>query len=89
MQEDVTLGAASLAGHLKLSNLVWYYDKNNQQISGSIDRASSDNIKEIFIGFGWQVIEVDGHDHNELRACLDVAISKRKCSSYYRYKYYS
>jgi transketolase len=77
MQEDVTLGAASLAGHLKLDNLIWYYDKNNQQISGSIDRASSDNIKEIFTGFGWQVIEVDGHDHMKLRACLDIAVSKR------------
>lgn len=70
MQEDVTLGAASLAGHLGLSNLTWFYDRNRQQISGSIDRATSDDEELIFKGFGWHVIKIDGHDHEALRRVM-------------------
>lgn len=73
MQEGVTLGAASLAGHLKLNNLIWYYDRNKQQISGNIDRAVSDDIAQIFKGFGWKVYEVDGHNHLQLRAVMQKA----------------
>jgi len=78
MQEDVTLGAASLAGHLGLKSLVWYYDKNRQQISGAIDRATSDNEAMIFRGFGWDVIEVDGHDHAALRGAIAKARTQEK-----------
>lgn len=70
IQEDVTLGAASLAGHWKLNNLIWYYDKNRCQISGHIDRATSDDETSIFRGFGWQVLEIDGHDHQAIRKAL-------------------
>jgi len=73
MQEDVTLGAASLAGHLKLNNLIWYYDRNAIQISGSIKRATSDREDQIFAGLGWKVIEVSGHDHTELRKAMTAA----------------
>jgi transketolase len=73
MQEDVTLGAASLAGHLKLSNLIWFYDRNRQQISGDISRATSDNEELIFKGFGWNVITIDGHDHQAIRKAITAA----------------
>jgi transketolase len=73
MQEDITLGAASLAGHLKLNNLIWYYDRNAIQISGSIKRATSDREDQIFAGLGWRVIEVSGHDHAELRKAMIAA----------------
>lgn len=75
MQEDVTLGAASLAGHLKLKNLIWYYDRNRQQISGDISRATSDNEEKIFQGFNWNVMTVDGHDHAAIRKALTAAQS--------------
>lgn len=71
MQEDVTLGAASLAGHLQLGNLIWYYDRNAVQISGKISRTASDNYQQVFEGMNWDVIEVDGHDHSALRRVLD------------------
>ena len=70
MQEGVTLGAASMAGHLKLGNLVWFYDRNKIQISGKIDRSVSDDYEKIFSGFGWEVMEIDGHDHDSLRKAL-------------------
>lgn len=73
MQEGITYGAASLAGHLKLNNLVWYYDRNSIQISGAIDRAYSDDAATVYKGLGWQVKTVDGHDHAALRAALTAA----------------
>jgi transketolase len=76
MQEDVTLGAASYAGHLKLGNLIWYYDRNAVQISGKISRSTSDDEAAIFRGFGWNVVSIDGHDHGQIRATLDELQSK-------------
>ncbi len=73
MQEDVTLGAASLAGHLKLSSLIWYYDRNKKQISGSIDRVTSNDDEKIFKGLGWNVITIDGHSHEEIRSAIETA----------------
>lgn len=78
MQEDVTLGAASLAGHLGLNNLIWFYDRNRQQISGDISRATSDDEAKIFDGFGWEVIKIDGHDHGAIRAALTSAQSSTR-----------
>jgi transketolase len=79
MQEDVTLGAASLAGHLKLSNLIWFYDKNGVQIAGKIDRVASDDYAKVYEGMGWEVIELkDGHDHTQLRKALDRAEQVRE-----------
>jgi transketolase len=78
MQEDVTLGAASLAGHLGLDNLVWYYDRNRQQISGDISRATSDDEEKIFSGFGWHVIKIDGHQHSAIRDALKASQKSEK-----------
>lgn len=75
MQEDVTLGAASYAGHLGLDNLIWFYDKNRAQISGSISRVTSDDERMIFEGFGWHVITLeDGHNHEDLRKAMNEAL---------------
>jgi transketolase len=71
MQEEVTMGAASLAGHLGLENLVWYYDQNEQQISGSIHRCNSCDFKKLFESFSWNVIEINGHNHDEIRRALN------------------
>ena len=76
MQEGPTLASASLAGHLRLSNLVWYYDRNAQQISGSISRTTSDKEEKVFEGFGWNVLSVDGHDHTAIRRAIEAARSE-------------
>lgn len=79
MQEEVTLGAASLAGHLKLGNLVWFYDKNRIQISGDISRSTSDDEKTVFEGFGWNVVSLEnGHDLAALRQTLDQITNKEQ-----------
>lgn len=73
IQEDVTLGAASLAGHWGLDQLIWYYDRNRIQISGEISRATSDDETKIFEGFGWNVLHVDGHDLDAIRQSIQSA----------------
>ena len=67
-----------MAGHLGLKNLIWYYDQNNIQISGKIDRSFSDDTKKVYEGLGWKVINVDGHNHAELRKAMDLAVGDRE-----------
>lgn len=77
MQEEVTYGAASLAGHLGLSQLIWFYDKNDAQISGTRDRAASEDPHQVFAGLGWATYQVDdGHDHAALRGAMQFAIEQ-------------
>ena len=73
LQEPIALGAAALAGHWGLGNLVLYYDSNNAQISGEIDRADSTDYAGVFESMGWQVQKINGHDHDEIKTALEKA----------------
>jgi transketolase len=66
LMEGVACEAASLAGHLELSNLCWIYDDNQITIEGRTQLAFSENVPERFRGLGWHVVEVD--DANDLGA---------------------
>ncbi|MCA9231937.1 MAG: transketolase [Planctomycetales bacterium] len=70
LMEGVACEAASLAGHLKLSNLCWVYDDNSITIEGSTDLAFSEDVAKRFEGLGWNVVQVN--DANDLEA-LDAA----------------
>ena len=72
-QEPITLGAGSMAGHWGLSRLIVYYDSNNAQISGKVDRSDSTNYALVFEGFGWHVQEIDGHNHDQIREAIEKA----------------
>ncbi|MDP6992302.1 MAG: transketolase [Candidatus Marinimicrobia bacterium] len=72
-QEPIVLGAGSMAGHWGLSRLIVFYDANNAQISGKVDRSDSTNYAQVFEGFGWQVQEIDGHDHDQIREAIEKA----------------
>lgn len=76
LQEGIALASASLAGHLKLKNLVWIYDKNHVQLSGPTKKCVSDNDEAVFSGFGWRVITINGHDHAEIRKAYKEARSE-------------
>jgi transketolase len=66
--------AAMAAAHFKLDNLVAVVDNNGQQIDGwNRDVMNLDPFNEKWAAFGWQVIEVDGHDFSQLLAALDRA----------------
>jgi transketolase len=63
MMEGVTAEAASIAGHLKLSNLCWIYDNNTISIEGHTELAYSDDVQTRFEGYGWNTIHVtDAND---------------------------
>jgi transketolase len=72
MMEGVTQEAASLAGHLKLSNLCWTYDDNNITIEGRTELAFSENVPARFRALGWHVVEVmDANDLAAIRAAYE------------------
>ena len=58
MMEGISSEAASLAGHLKLSNLCWIYDDNRITIEGSTELAFTENVAGRFAAYGWNVTEV-------------------------------
>jgi transketolase len=71
MMEGVSAEAASLAGHLKLSNLCWIYDDNKITIEGNTSLAFSESVGARFEGYGWDVIKVDDvNDLDSLRLAL-------------------
>ena len=73
LMEGISGEAASLAGHLKLSNLCWIYDNNKITIEGHTDWAFSDDTATRFIGYGWNVTRVgDANDLDMLRRALRV-----------------
>ena len=73
LQEPIAHGAATLAGHWKLSQLIMFYDKNDIQIAGSTSRCDSTNYSELFKSMNWDVQEIDGHNHEEIRKAIEHA----------------
>ena len=78
MMEGVSAEAASLAGHLKLSNLCWIYDNNKITIEGHTDWAFSEDVATRFISYGWNVLRVG--DANDLEM-LERAFKAFKAES--------
>ncbi|MEE9602113.1 MAG: transketolase, partial [Thermoguttaceae bacterium] len=71
LMEGIGSEAASIAGHLKLSNLCWIYDDNKITIEGETSLAFSENVAARFSGYGWNVLEVeDVNDLDSLRGAL-------------------
>ncbi|PTQ62436.1 transketolase [Sphingomonas aurantiaca] len=66
MMEGVSAEAASMAGHLKLSNLCWIYDSNHISIEGATDLAFDEDVGLRFDAYGWNVIHID--DANDTAA---------------------
>ncbi|MFQ5914272.1 MAG: transketolase [Nitrospinota bacterium] len=74
MMEGVSGEAASLAGHLKLSNLCWIYDNNRITIEGHTDWAFTDDVATRFIAYGWNVTRVgDANDLEMLERAFDTS----------------
>ncbi len=74
MMEGISAEAASLAGHLELSNLCWIYDNNRITIEGSTELAFSDDVATRFIGHGWNVTRVgDANDRAMLARAFEVS----------------
>lgn len=73
LMEGISHESASLAGHLKLSKLIYLYDSNKISIDGSTDLAFTDNTKQRFEAYGWDVQVIDGHDHQQIQKAIKHA----------------
>ena len=70
LMEGISAEASSLAGHLGLGKLILIYDSNQITIEGSTDLAFSESVKGRYEAYGWQVLEVDGHNIAEFQKTL-------------------
>ena len=75
LMEGVSSEAASLAGHLKLGNIVYFYDNNRITIEGSTELAFTENPNRRFEGYGWHVQEISGYDLDAIEESIRKAQS--------------
>lgn len=73
IQEEISQGAGRLAGHLGLSNLIMFYDSNDIQLSTETSAVTSEDTAAKYKAWGWRVLEIDGHSHDQIRGALRVA----------------
>ena len=76
IQEEISQGAARIAGYLGLSNLIMFYDSNDVQLSTDCNEVSSEDTAAKYRAWHWNVIEVDGTRADELSKALEAAIAE-------------
>ena len=74
LQEGISHEACSFAGHNKLGKLIMLYDSNNITIDGPTHISFTEDTRKRFEAYGWQVLEIDGHDYDQ----INVAIAEAK-----------
>ncbi len=70
LEEGISYEACSIAGHNKLDNLILIYDSNRITIEGNTDLSISEDIRGRFESQGWEVLECNGHDYDEIDAAI-------------------
>lgn len=77
IQEEISQGAGRIAGHLGLNNFIMFFDSNDVQLSTMTDEVTSENTEMKYKAWGWKVINIDGHNHNEIRKALIEANAEK------------
>ena len=78
LMEGISHESMSLAGHLKLKNLIMLFDNNSISIDGSTSLAVSDNFRKRFESYGWDYININGHNGNEIFKALKKVQTAKK-----------
>ena len=76
--EGISHEVMSLAGHLKLKNLIVLFDNNKISIDGSTSLAVSDNYKKRFESYGWAFQEVNGHNEKQISKAIKKSLNSKK-----------
>jgi transketolase len=77
VQEEISQGAGRLAGFLGLSNLIMFYDSNDIQLSTETKAVTIEDTAMKYTAWGWNVINIDGNDQNQIRKALLSANSEK------------
>ena len=75
LMEGISTEAAELAGLWELGKLIYFFDDNNISIDGNVTQVSVTNQKQKFISMGWDVLEIDAHNENEIIDAVESAKS--------------
>jgi transketolase len=78
VQEEISQGAGRLAGHLGLYNLVMFYDSNDIQLSTETSAVTDEQTADKYRAWGWRVMEIDGHSHDQIRGALRMAADENE-----------
>ena len=73
LQEGISHEACSFAGHNKLGKLIMLYDSNNITIDGPTHISFTEDTRKRFEAYGWQVLEIDGHDYDQINTAIAEA----------------
>jgi len=78
VQEEISQGAGRIAGHLGLKNLILFYDSNDIQLSTETKAVTSEDTALKYKAWGWNVLTIDGNNHQQIRNALDTAIYEKE-----------
>ena len=73
IQEEISLGAARIAGKLQLDNLIMFYDANEIQLSTETSDVMAEDTGAKYRAMGWEVFEIDGNDVPQIRTAIEAA----------------